>query len=286
MIDPLTQRFLKCYALLKERNDIRSARQFALSIDVFPQSLNEILKSRREVTIALLRKFCENYKANPSYILTGVGKPILDQGISASQSNIVRNHIPVVGAQQLQLYATQSIVTDQLDTWQLPPQWCGKRITLAIQNQRIHLRPALQSGDILFCRSITESSWRSCVIPNKIFAIVTSDNVFVEKIQSISDQGITGSTDEVGEQLFINWKEIREVWMPQHKWSSEIESHQQITQSDIFQEIIAAQNKSIEQLQKTIHQMSGSGEQSLSYSTNTKSQMEISSDTALNPVSI
>ena len=286
MIDPLTQRFLKCYTLLKERNEIRSARQFALSIEVFPQSLNEILKSRREVTIGLLRKFCENYQVNPVYILTGIGNPILELNSPGSQSNILKNSIPVVSAQQLQLYATENIENDQLDTWQLPPQWCGKRITLAIQNQRIHLRPALQSGDILFCRSITESSWRSCVTPNKIFAIVTSDNVFVEKILSISEQGITGSTDEVGEQLFIKWKEIREVWMPQHKWSSAIESHQEITQSDIFQEIIAAQNKSIEQLQKTMHQMSSTGNPTFAYRANAQANIEINTDSVLNPVSI
>ncbi|MFT4565127.1 MAG: hypothetical protein ACI9FN_000075 [Saprospiraceae bacterium] len=284
MNDPVTQRFLKCYALLKERAVIRSARQFAISIDVFPQSLNEILKSRREVTIGILRKFCEKYEANPSYILSGIGNPILEGGSSLLSLSISNNTIPVVSAQQLQLYAAQHLEIDQLDTWLLPPQWCGKRITLAIQNNRMHLRPALQSGDILFCRSITQNSWKTCVIPNKIFVIVTANNVFAEKIQSLSDRGITGSTDEVGEQLFVSWDEIREIWMPQHKWSSAVESHQEITQSDIFQEIIAGQNRAIEQLQKTIHQLTSTSSHS-SENINPISTIQLNSEGVLSPVS-
>jgi len=285
MNDPVTQRFLKCYALLKERKVIRSARQFAISIEVFPQSLNEILKSRRDVTIGILRKFSEKYEVNPEFILSGTGSPLLEKDKENVFSNISRNSIPVVGAQQLQLYATQNIENNQLDTWQLPPQWCGKRITLAIQNQRMHLRPALQSGDILFCRSITSSSWRSCVIPNKIFAIVTSEHIFVERIQSISDDGIIGSTDEVGEQLFIKWNEIREIWMPQHKWSAAIESHQEVTQSDIFQEIIAGQNNAIKQLQKTIYQLTSVQGKEKTFNPSTIPQVHLNSESLLSPIS-
>jgi len=52
---------------------VRSSRQFALSLDYLPQSLSEILKGRRDVTLELLRKGVEKYAMNPVYLLTGNG---------------------------------------------------------------------------------------------------------------------------------------------------------------------------------------------------------------------
>ena len=52
----VTQRFINCHNKLKIDQRIRSSRQFALSLDYLPQSLSEILKNRRDVTIELLRK--------------------------------------------------------------------------------------------------------------------------------------------------------------------------------------------------------------------------------------
>ena len=52
----VTQRFVKCLKQLKTDGVVRSMRQYALSVDYLPQSLSEILKERRDVTIELLRK--------------------------------------------------------------------------------------------------------------------------------------------------------------------------------------------------------------------------------------
>ena len=64
----ITQRFIKCHNHLREENRVRSSRQFALSLEYLPQSLSEILKGRRDVTIELLRKAVEKYKINPVYV--------------------------------------------------------------------------------------------------------------------------------------------------------------------------------------------------------------------------
>ncbi|MEL7123486.1 MAG: helix-turn-helix transcriptional regulator, partial [Bacteroidota bacterium] len=69
----VTQRFIKCHDKLREESRIKSSRQFAISLDYLPQSLSEILKGRRDVTIELLRKAIETYKINPVYIYTGIG---------------------------------------------------------------------------------------------------------------------------------------------------------------------------------------------------------------------
>ncbi len=69
----ITQRFIKCHNTLKEEKRIRSSRQFAISLDYLPQSLSEILKGRRDVTVELLRRSIETYKINPVYVMTGEG---------------------------------------------------------------------------------------------------------------------------------------------------------------------------------------------------------------------
>jgi len=59
MRDQVTVRFVECYEYLKAQGIVKSARQFALSLDTYPQSLNEILKGRREVSLCVLRRTVE-----------------------------------------------------------------------------------------------------------------------------------------------------------------------------------------------------------------------------------
>ena len=69
----VTQRFIKCHNQLREDKRVKSSRQFAISLDYLPQSLSEILKGRRDVTIEVLRKAIHKYKLNPTYLFTGEG---------------------------------------------------------------------------------------------------------------------------------------------------------------------------------------------------------------------
>jgi plasmid maintenance system antidote protein VapI len=57
---------------LRERNEIKSIRQFALNVDYHPQNLNDIIKGNRDVTVDLIRNAAETYRFNPQYIFTGI----------------------------------------------------------------------------------------------------------------------------------------------------------------------------------------------------------------------
>ena len=50
-----------------------------MSLEYLPQSLSEILKGRRDVTIELLRKAVDKYKINPVYIYTGEGPMFMSE---------------------------------------------------------------------------------------------------------------------------------------------------------------------------------------------------------------
>ena len=73
MKNVVTKRFVECHDELKKEKKIKSSRQFALSLDYLPQSLSEILKGRRDVTLELLRKATEMYNINPNYLFLGEG---------------------------------------------------------------------------------------------------------------------------------------------------------------------------------------------------------------------
>src|SRR5690606_26382219 len=84
MSNLVTTRFKACHDRLKEDGKVRSSRQFALQLDYLPQSLSEILKGRRDVTIELLRKAVEVFDMNPVFLLSGEG-PMFKTG---SDSNL------------------------------------------------------------------------------------------------------------------------------------------------------------------------------------------------------
>jgi transcriptional regulator with XRE-family HTH domain len=72
----VSQRFRDVLELIQKEYLIGSMVDFCDKIDYSRQSLNEILKGRRDVTIEVLRKLFTIFPVNPTYIFTGE-KPIL-----------------------------------------------------------------------------------------------------------------------------------------------------------------------------------------------------------------
>jgi hypothetical protein len=54
MCSIVTDRFVSCIERLKERNEIKSVRQFSLNVEYHPHNLNDIMKGKRDVTIELI----------------------------------------------------------------------------------------------------------------------------------------------------------------------------------------------------------------------------------------
>lgn len=69
----VTERFIQVFVHLKNRNFFETNKEFAESIDYLPQSLGEVLKGRRDVTIEVIRKLVIEYPVSLEYIFTGEG---------------------------------------------------------------------------------------------------------------------------------------------------------------------------------------------------------------------
>ena len=221
MQDPVSQRFLECYHLLKEQGAIRSARQFAIAINIFPQSFNEILKGRRDVTIKLLRQACEQFSINSSYVLTGRGERLLEKSNSGYFPK--SSFIPVICPHRHQLYARQELDVQYVDHWPLAPNWSGQKISIAFQSHRTDLRPSLESGDILFCRKLEECNWCVNVMASRIYIFVTHEELYIARAMHTHGDEITISISAEAPDIQLRLEDLREIWVPQHKWSSQIE---------------------------------------------------------------
>lgn len=74
----VTYAFIKAFNLLKEYGFFATNKEFAESIDYLPQSLGEILKGRRDVTIEVIRKLVSEYPVSLDYLFTGEGNILLN----------------------------------------------------------------------------------------------------------------------------------------------------------------------------------------------------------------
>ena len=73
----VTHAFIEAFNLLKEYGFFTTNKEFAESIDYLPQSLGEILKGRRDVTIEVIRKLVSEYPVSLDFLFTGKGNILL-----------------------------------------------------------------------------------------------------------------------------------------------------------------------------------------------------------------
>lgn len=64
----VSKRFVEAFQSLKEMRAFATQLEAAEKLDFSPNTLSEILKGKRDVTIELLRKFFITYKIRPSFI--------------------------------------------------------------------------------------------------------------------------------------------------------------------------------------------------------------------------
>lgn len=97
-------RFSEIVRQLKNTGKIDSYARFAKSLDYSPQSLNEIMKGRRDVTIEVIRKLFINYTISPSEIfdLPGQtnGTPIGRQDALNTNSSIHFQSVRLIESHQ------------------------------------------------------------------------------------------------------------------------------------------------------------------------------------------
>lgn len=274
----VTQRFINCHDKLKEENRIRSSRQFALSLDYLPQSLSEILKGRRDVTIELIRKAVEEYKLNPVYLYTGEGPMFMTEEDHKSFRvlTIVTNaqederivHVPVPAQAGYAGEQVDPTFIQDLPTFTLPDYKYKVGTHRSFDVSGDSMEPTLFEGDKVICSFLEPTLWESAIKDNYVYVIITRADVMVKRVNNFlrSDKQLEILSDNAFyEPNRINLGDIREIWYVRAKISPFLPSPQNI-RSYLLEEIrelkqtIAAQSKLLSNLSASVEKIMDNGQ--------------------------
>lgn len=225
MNNVVSQRFIKCHNKLREEKRVKSSRQFALSLDYLPQSLSEILKGRRDVTIELLRKAVETYKINPVFIMTGNGPMFMTEEdhqnfrvlttITSPDEEELIVHVPLPAQA---VYAAElgdpSFVAD-LPTFSLPDYKYRVGTHRSFDVPGDSMEPTLFEGDKVVCSFLEPTLWETGIKDNFAYIVVTRSDVVVKRVFNFlkeSKEIELVSDNNFYEKYRIPMTDLREIW--------------------------------------------------------------------------
>jgi hypothetical protein len=252
----VTQRFIRCHNKLRESKTIKSSRQFALELDYLPQSLSEILKGRRDVTIEVIRKAIEVYRMNPLFIFTGEGSLFLQEEhhgnlhvltVVTDVSNDERIvHVPIPAQSGYVKDLTDINFIKNLPSFTLPDYKYKVGTHRCFDVAGDSMEPTLFEGDKVICSYIEPALWESAIKDNYVYVIVTKDDIVTRRASS---QLKTGKFLEVKsdnnqyEAYEIPLSNIKEIWYVRAKISPFLPSPNRI--NNLFLEELTALKDSL-----------------------------------------
>lgn len=273
MNNVVSQRFVKCHNKLREEKRIKSSRQFAIALDYLPQSLSEILKGRRDVTIELLRKAIEIYKVNPVYIMTGNGPMFMTEeehqnfrvltAITNPEDEELIVHVPLPAQA---VYAAElgdpSFVQD-LPSFSLPDYKYRVGTHRSFDVPGDSMEPTLFEGDKVICSFLEPTLWETGLKDNFAYVVVTRSDVVVKRvvnylrerkeIELVSDNNFY-------ETYRVPMSDLRELWYVRARITPFLPSPKNI-QNQLYDEVtelkatILQQSKMLVQLGATMEKV-------------------------------
>ena len=266
----VTERFIKCHNKLREENRVRSSRQFALQLDYLPQSLSEIIKGRRDVTIELLRKAVETYKINPVYIYTGEGPMFMSDEdhtsfrvltiVTDSQDDERIVHVPVPAQAGYVSEMSEPTFINELPSFTLPDYKYRVGTHRSFDVSGDSMEPTLFEGDKVVCSYLEPTLWENAIKDNYVYVVVTRGDVLVKRLGNfIKDEKELElrSDNEFYKPYRVPISDVREVWYVRAKISPFLPSpsnvqillHAEVRE---LKKIIQAQSETISELSKNM----------------------------------
>ena len=268
----VTQRFIQCHHQLKQENRVRSSRQFAQSLDYLPQSLSEILKGRRDVTIELLRKAVEVYQVNPIFLYTGEGEMFLKPGedkelriltIVTNQQNDERIlHIPCSAQPEYAQEIGNPVFIQSLPSYSLPAL-NNNSPQRSFDINGDHMAPTFFEGDKVVCTFIEPSQWEQGIKNQHVYVVVSKEALVVNRVHNDlkNNKHLTLYSDNTFYESFnMHLSDIQEVWQVHTHISPFLPArhhHQSPVQEDVkaLRQMIGEQHQMIQNLHNTIEKL-------------------------------
>lgn len=270
MCNIVTERFVSCLEKLKDSNEIKSIRQFALAVDYHPQNLNDIMKGKRDVTIELIKNAAEIYKINPQYIFTGHGSMFSDEEIvqqpSPAQQYKSLEKIVYVPTAAHAGYTEQfhdPVFLDDLVSFSLPDYKFQHGTYRCFDIMGDSMEPSLYAGDKVVCSQVDSNNFYSSVRNNLVYVIVMDGSLVVKRVLNKVRENRTMmmlSDNSYYQPYEVAIEEIREIWHVEVKISPYLPSPNNIRNAfheemDGMKKIIDQQSKSIQMLNHTVEKL-------------------------------
>jgi len=239
-----------------------------MSVDFSPQSLNEILRGKRNVTIDLIAQAVDKYKFNAQYLYSGVGEMFLCDEEDSSLESSAPSHscIPTISYVPIAAQAgyggqVQDVVMQQeLPTFTLPgyEYKTGEHRCFDIAGDS--MEPSLYSGDKVVCSKVEMESWETKVKSGLVYIIVTVDSLYVKRINNDikSRRNLELVSDNTFYEPFdVGVSDLREIWQVDMTISSFNASPKSIKngvydQVEELKEMLSSQTDTIKGLNNTI----------------------------------
>ena len=269
----VTQRFIKFHNRLRDSKTIKSSRQFALELEYLPQSVSEILKGRRDVTIDLIRKAVEVYKMNPIFIFTGEGAMILSEENNkdfrvltvvtdvSDDERIV--HVPVPAQSGYVSELNDPIFIQNLPSFTLPDYKYKVGTHRCFDVSGDSMEPTLFEGDKVVCSYIEPSLWETGIKDSYVYIIVTSDDIVTKRVYNqLKNNKLLElrSDNNFYEPYEIPLSIIREIWYVRAKISPFLPSPNRINnllfdEINSLKEALREQSTNMGNLSETIERL-------------------------------
>lgn len=269
----ITQRFIKCHNKLKQEHRIKSSRQFAMILDYLPQSLSEILKCRRDVTIELLRKAVDKYHMNPVYLLTGEGPMFMTDDeqkgfrvltIVTTPDNDERIvHVPVPAQAGYASESSDPTFVQDLPTYSLPDYKYKQGTHRSFDVAGDSMEPTLFEGDKVVCSFVEPTLWENALKDNYVYVIVTRSDVLVKRIENrLKDRKslLLISDNHYYEPYEASLGDITEIWYVRARISPFLPSPKAIDNAlreelvELYKQV-QEQNRLVQNLNNTIEML-------------------------------
>ena len=270
MCNIVTERFISCLEKLKDSNEIKSIRQFALAVEYHPQNLNDIMKGKRDVTIELIKNAAEIYKINTQYIFTGLGSMFSDEEIvqhpSPAQQFKSLEKIVYVPTAAHAGYTEQfhdPVFLDDLVSFSLPDYKFQHGTYRCFDIMGDSMEPSLYAGDKVVCSQVDSNNFYSSVRNNLVYVIVMDGSLVVKRVLNKVRENRTMmmlSDNSYYQPYEVAIEEIREIWHVEVKISPYLPSPNNIRNAfheemDGMKKIIDQQSKSIQMLNHTVEKL-------------------------------
>ncbi len=266
----VSERFIACIEKLRERNEIKSIRQFALNVDYHPQNLNDIIKGNRDVTVDLIRNAAETYRFNPQYIFTGLGSMFIDEDVmqqsAAQKSHVSLEKIVYVPTAAHAGYTDQyndPVFMEDLVSFSLPDYKFQHGTYRCFDIVGDSMEPSLYAGDKVVCSAVDSNNFYSSVRNNLVYVIVMESGLVVKRVKNrIRESGVLEllSDNNYYQPYEVPANEIKEIWHVEVKISPYLPSPNNIRHAfheemDDMKKIIDQQSRSILVLNQTVEKL-------------------------------